>query len=113
MKLARRPRRIGIAMIYVLVIASVLFGFAAMAVDLGMIMVTKTELQSTIDSASLAGVSGLSVSPAEARKRAKDMAKLNKVNGKPFILLDTDIEMGSWNSVTKTMTLLTGANESK
>jgi hypothetical protein len=76
-------------------------------------MLARSQLRAAVDAASLAGASGLSVSPTEARNRAKAIALANPVNGVPLTLLDSDIEMGSWNTYTRQFTLLTGSNESK
>lgn len=85
----------------------------AFAVDLGYITVAKAELRAAIDAANLAGASGLIISPAEARTRAKNIAASNKVGGKPLVLLDSDIELGRWDTTAKKFVLLTGSDESK
>jgi hypothetical protein len=50
-------------------------------------------------------------SGSNARARAKTIAAENSVNTKPLVLLDTDIELGTWNATTRQFTLLTGAAE--
>ena len=79
--------------------------------DFGYVSIVKTQLRASLDAASLAGISGLSVSPTEARTRAKAMAASNKVNNVPQVLLDSDIELGTWNFTTKQFVVLTGSNE--
>lgn len=106
-----RSRR-GVALIYVLTIFTVLIGLAAFAADYGLIRMTKVNLQSAVESATLAAGSGLSVSPTEARNRAKTIAASNFVNGSALILLDSDIELGMWNANTRQFTLVTGTGES-
>src|SRR5204862_504460 len=69
-------------------------------------------LQTTVDAAARAGCTGLQVSPAEVRIRAKAIAASNTVNGAPLTLLDSDIELGTWEPVGKTFALLSGAAES-
>jgi hypothetical protein len=101
------------AIMYLLTVLGAVVGFASFAVDYGKVTLAKTELRRSVDAACLAGCSGLSVSPTEARNRAKAYALSNSVNGSPLTLLDSDIELGSWNGTTKQFTVFTGANESK
>lgn len=105
-------RRRGAALVYCLVMLTVLLGLASFAADYGLVTVVKSELQSAVDAASIAGTGGLSISPAEARARAKAIALSNRVNGRPLTLLDSDIELGTWNTTTNDFVVLTGANES-
>lgn len=98
-------------MIYTVIALLAMLGFASFAVDLGVVSVTRAELSTAVDAACAAGCTGLSISPAEARARAKAIASQNKVNGKPFVLLDSDIELGTWNTATGQFVLLTGAGE--
>lgn len=107
----RRPR--GIAIVYAIIVLIAMLAIAAFAVDYGYAQVVRSQLHTALDAASLAGASGLLVSPTEARTRAKNVATANKVNGVSLTLLDSDIELGTWNSTTKTFTVLNGSNESK
>src|SRR4051812_40562124 len=91
----------------------ILIAFLAFAVDYGYVSLARSELRTAIDAANLAGTSGLTVSPAEARKRAKDIAAQNKVAGDALILQDSDIELGNWDTATNTFVVLSAANESK
>lgn len=104
-------RRRGMSLIFVAAMFCVLVGMASFAVDYGKVNLARTELRRSVDAACLAGCSGLSVSPAEARARARAYALSNPVNGAPLTLLDSDIEMGSWNAETRVFTVLSGANE--
>lgn len=111
MNTTTRSRR-GVALVYLLIFFTVLLGIAAFAADYGLIRTTKVSLQTAVEAATLAAGSGLSVSPTEARNRAKSIATANMVNGAALNLLDTDIEFGSWNANTRQFTLLTGTSES-
>lgn len=95
----------------VIVSFTVLIGFVAFAVDLGYISMVKNELRAACDAASLAGASGLPVSPAEARRRAIEIGEQNIVNGKPIEIRDSDIELGTWNASTKQFSALAGSSE--
>ena len=58
----------------------VVLGFAAMAIDVGLFLHEKRELQNAADAAALAGVQELPYSSAEAEARAQDWAVNNGVN---------------------------------
>lgn len=109
LKLKIRPR--GMALIYVLVAMVALIAMASLAVDFGKLQIAKSELTTAVDSAGLAAASGLRISPYEARLRAKTFAAKNKVDGKSLTLLDSDIQMGKWDSSSRAFVVLTGANE--
>lgn len=105
--------RRGFSLLYVTIFLTVSFAIGSLVVDYGMVRLAKTELSAAVDAAALAGSSGLSISPAETRARAKATAAANLVNGKPLTLLDSDIMLGTWDANTRTFTLLTGSNESR
>ncbi|MEZ0263541.1 MAG: vWA domain-containing protein [Phycisphaerae bacterium] len=99
-------------LIQVMLLFTLLVGLVTFAVDYGQLRHAKTELQSTVESAALAGTAGLAVSPAEARVRAKAVAAQNTVNGAPLALLDSDLELGIWDTAARTFTPVSVANES-
>jgi Flp pilus assembly protein TadG len=101
------------AIAYFFISGVVLLGLATFAVDLGYIVSVKSELHASVDAACLAAASGLPVSPAEARNRAKAIGASNTVNGQPLTLQDTDIELGSWNASANEFTKLNAADENK
>src|SRR5690606_20301189 len=96
----------------VIAIMILMLVMAMCAVDVGHIWMTKAELRAACDAAVFAGASGMSISPATARSRAKAAAMANPVNGAGLQLQDSDIEFGTWNPATRTFTKLTGADES-
>lgn len=115
--MARFIRTAHLRRAFVIPLAIILFTLfltmVAFAVDLGYINMSRSELRAAVDAANLAGASGLQVSPAEARARAKSIAASNKVGGKSVVLQDSDIELGRWDTSTKKFTLYTGSDESK
>lgn len=87
--------------------------FTSLSIDYGTVQLCRMQLQTGVDAAALAGATGLAVSPAEARSRAKLTAAANPVGGRPLVLLDSDIELGTWNATLRTFTVLTGSAESQ
>jgi Flp pilus assembly protein TadG len=110
--LVRRGRYGGMLPLIVIVL-TVMIAMAVLAVDFGHVTLAKTELRAAVDAACLSGSTGLAVSPAEARARAKAIALTNTVNGSPVVLEDSDIELGTWDATTKEFVLLTGAAEAQ
>lgn len=105
-------RRTGMTLIYLVIAFTALVGVTSFAVDYGKAVLAKSKLKGAVDAATLAGASGLAVSPTEVRTRAKATAALNMVNGQGLVLLDSDIELGTWNPTTGQFVLLTGSAES-
>src|SRR5688572_2363120 len=106
-------RRRGTVFLYIILCLVVMIGFVSFAVDWSLVAIAKSELHAAVDAAGLAGASGLPISPAEARSRAKDYALRNKINGQPLVLLDSDIELGTWNPTSRQFVVLTGPDENK
>lgn len=109
----------GTTIIIVAVSILALLGFAALAVDLGYVMVTRNELQNVADSAALAAARQLGhdyeqmsyaqqnayvCDPAPLVTTAKDVALQNKAAGINIVVNDGDVTIGQWNAQTKTLT---------
>jgi len=104
----------GVAAIVVGVCLLMFLGFAALAVDVGYVMVSRNELQNIADAAALAGARKLGtiyepMSLTEIKNYVcdrgtivsivKDVAQKNQTVGleAPFVVNDTDIKIGTWN----------------
>lgn len=101
----------GIAFVYIALLLFALVGFVAIAIDLGYMYTSKTQLQNSADSASLAGAALLdgtnSTEQTAARNAALDFAGKNQVAGNSFQIAsdatntlsnDNDITVGNWNA---------------
>jgi len=100
--LARRSRRRGIAVIYVLFALIVMLGFCSLAVDLGRVQTAKTELRRAVDAAARSGAASLPQGLADVQKAALDIASKNKVDNLSLTLNTTDVQIGIWNKSTQT-----------
>ncbi len=103
----RLGRRGGVA-VFVAVVLIVMFGFAALAVDIGYLMLSSTQMQSASDSASLAGGTELTPglgrfafkTPAEVEASARPVAQTfaganrNAEQNSTYIDQDRDVEFG-------------------
>jgi Flp pilus assembly protein TadG len=98
---------------------TVLMGFLALAVDFGRVMLERTELQNAADAAALGGAMELP-SITDAITQASAIAARNYVSGQPLVLLtnnaaeaQNDVQFVTWDSSTRTYSLLTGTNRTK
>lgn len=109
----------GVAAIIVSVTLVMFLGFAALAVDLGYVMVTRNELQNVADAAALGATRQLGViyeglsygqmptyvcDPAGLINVAREIAVKNGAGGKAVAINDSDVTIGRWNASTKVLT---------
>jgi len=76
----------------------------SLGVDYGRVQLVKTELQRTADAAARYGATGLATSVTLARTNAKASAAENKADGTSVVLKNSDIDFGTWDSITKKFT---------
>lgn len=92
---------------------TVLIGMAAFAIDCGMIVLARGQLQNAADAGALAGAAALSASPAAAQTAAQAAAQANKVCGASVsVVTAQDIQLGTWDKDLLTFTVLTGSAQS-
>jgi Flp pilus assembly protein TadG len=96
----------GVVLIFVAISLVLLAAFVALAIDVGFMFTAKADLQSSVDAAALAGASGLTLGPAEARARAIEYAQKNPVFNYAVNLELSDIELGTWNASTRSFAVL-------
>ena len=109
----------GVAAIVVGVCLMMFLGFAALAVDLGYVMVTRNELQNVADAAALGATRQLGViyeglsygqmptyacDPAVLINVAREIAVKNGAGGKAVAINDSDVTIGRWNASTRVLT---------
>jgi len=104
---ARRRRGAIIVLAAFLMIA--MLGFVAFSVDLGWIVLVKTELQNAADSAALAAGTKMSDSRANMESIAQNYAGRHTAGGQAVALTSTDIEYGLWDSESQSFVPSTGA----
>lgn len=101
--LVRRRRRASIVVLAALFLVAFL-GMAAFAVDVGYIMVVKTQLQVAVDSAAMAATASMSGTADDVRNAAKQFAGYHTAGGKAVALTDAEIEFGTWDVGAATFT---------
>src|SRR5688572_1800376 len=96
--------RRGVGLTYSIVILIALCAMASFAVDMGRIVIVKTQLRAAADAAALAAAQDVLRDTAAARASAILVAKANKADGSDVILDSSDVEFGNWNESTRSWT---------
>lgn len=107
MSIVRTRRRQGAVLVFIAICLVVLFGFAALAIDLSYHRTLQLQAQNAADSAAYAGLVALRESDdeTEAYNVAAEMLSRHTVGG---TVPNADIEIGEWNFDTQTFS--EGAN---
>ncbi len=79
-------REEGNALVLIALALVTILGFSALAIDIGVMLTARTQLQDAVDAAALAGASGLLFSQAEATNRAIALAGLNDCINQPVVI---------------------------
>ncbi|HYE20468.1 MAG TPA: pilus assembly protein TadG-related protein [Tepidisphaeraceae bacterium] len=96
---------------YAIIALSALVGLSSLGVDYGRVQVAKYELQRAADAAARAAAASLSSGVAAVQTTAVTYAGYNSADGTAIsVAAGTDVEFGTWNSVTRTFTVLTGVD---
>ncbi len=108
----QHSQRRGVILVLTAVVLIVMIGFVALTVDVGLIQLTRTQLQAAADASALAGATELSGTldaatvRANARVAAVDVAKLYRNGDQSSVSLDpiNDITFGkvAWNTAAQT-----------
>jgi Flp pilus assembly protein TadG len=101
----RRPR--GMALIWTSLVLVLMLVISLMAVDYGRAQLAKAELRRAADSAARAGAAELLLDPDDAIDVAKEYAAKHRADGRTVNLLNSDIEVGTWDSKTRVFTRAT------
>src|SRR5436190_24221849 len=104
-------RRRGVALVYTAIVILVLIGFVGLALDWGYVFWVANGLQTSADSAALAGAQKLKSSQTAARAAAVRLASKN-LAGSKFVHLnsntanaaDGDVVLGKYNRAAHTFT---------
>jgi len=90
------------------VMLTAIVGLLAVAVDLGYMVLVRSQLQIAADSAALAGASSLAEGPQAVFTTADRFARYHTSGGCQLFLLHDDVELGFWDR--KTREFLPGVN---
>lgn len=113
LKNARLISRRGGVLIYCVIAMTVLMGFCSLAVDLGRVQTTKSQLQAAADAAARYGIANIASGITTVQTCASNAASQNSADG-VAVALDTtqDVEFGTWSTTSSTFTVLSGTARS-
>jgi Flp pilus assembly protein TadG len=104
----RRPRsrraRLGAIVVLAAFLIVGMLGMIAFAVDVGVMLLLKTQLQVAADSAAMAAASVLGSQSSDPITTAQQFASYHEAGGKTIGLTNADIEYGAWDSNAKSFT---------
>lgn len=100
----RRPSRRGAIVVLAAILAVVMLGVVAFALDLGYVLLVRTQLQAAADSSALAAAASANLTRGEMEGVAKQYAGYHQAAGRAVQLNSPDIEYGNWDTATRVFT---------
>jgi len=82
----------------------VMLGMVAFSIDVGYMLLVRTQLQTAADSAAMAACASMSGTAADVTAAAQQFAGYHVAGGKTVSLGSSDVEFGTWDAATKTFT---------
>lgn len=99
---SQRPRRRGVVIVLSALLIIVICAMTAMAVDVGFMMLVRTQLQVAADAGALAGGNALHMNRNQVTKIAKEYVKKHDAGGSRIKGTETLVEFGIWDTETNT-----------
>jgi Flp pilus assembly protein TadG len=99
----KKSRRAAVVVLVALLIVFLL-GMVAFGVDIGYIVLVRTQLQAAADSAAMAAVVEMVNDPDNTYSMAQSYASKHWAGGEDVALETADVQIGSWDSEAKTFT---------
>lgn len=106
-----RFRSPALVVVQVMVLLTVIFGFAALSIDLGLIYLSTAEMQVAVDAGALSGATSLSAGNATAADEARAYAARHYVDAQAMVTgpgTVVDVVIGNWEGLSRTFNPLTG-----
>src|SRR5689334_8532080 len=104
-RLRRSPDdRRGAITVLAAVLMVVMLGFVAFGVDVGYMLLVKTQLQVAADSAAMAAAANMAGTQSQMNAAAQLYAGYHQAGGKQVTLQTSDIQYGLWDSTARTFT---------
>ncbi len=99
----KHPRR-GVTLVLAAIFMVVMLGMIAFAVDIGQIVLARTQLQAAADSAAMAAAASMGLPRNEMEAVANQFAGYHSAVGTPVELNSDNIEYGTWDVSTRVFT---------
>ena len=95
---SRQLRRRGATLVLCAILIVFMMGLLAFAIDLGYIVLVRTQMQTAADAGALAGAAATFLGTETAEEEALRFIGYNEAGGHPIKSDDVDIRFGMWNS---------------
>ena len=97
----RSQQRRGAVTVLAAILMVAMLGFVAFGVDVGYMLVVKTQLQVAADSAAMAAAANMAGTQSQMNTVAQQFAGYHQAGGKAVSLQNSDIEYGLWDSTAR------------
>jgi Flp pilus assembly protein TadG len=97
-------RRRGAILIVSLLLIVLMLGMMAFSIDIGYIVLARSQLQAAADSTALAAAASMHLDRMDMEAVARRYASANTVTARPVQIDSSDIEYGAWDTATRTFT---------
>ncbi|MBN2580787.1 MAG: VWA domain-containing protein [Pirellulales bacterium] len=101
---ARKPSRRGVTILLAILLIVFMLGMVAFALDLGYIVLVRTQLQTAADASAMAAASVMALPREEMYATAQQYAGYHVAGGKIVSLRDADVQYGAWDANRRTFT---------
>jgi len=98
------PRRRGAIIVLSALLMVVVFGLAAFAIDIGYMMLVRTQLQTAVDAGAMAAGNAMNGTPADVIAVGQEYVQYHTAGGRSIGTAETTVEMGIWDADTRTFT---------
>ena len=99
----QQSRRAAVLVLSALLLV-VMLGMVAFALDIGYIVLVRTQLQAAADSAAMASAATMGSTMADSVKTAQEFGAYHLAGGKTVKVATPDVEFGTWDVSTRTFT---------
>ena len=101
---SKRPDRRAVTLVFSVVLILLILGMVAFGLDVGYMVLVRTQLQVAADSSATAAAANLGRPVEELNAAAKQFANYHHAGGANVSLATEDIELGIWDSKKRTFT---------
>jgi len=100
----QRKRRRGVTMVLAVFLIFIVGAMIAFAVDIGFIVLVRTQLQAAADSSAMAAAASMGLPREEMVGIAEEYAGYHQAGGEKVLMNSQDVEYGLWDPDTRTFT---------
>lgn len=96
-----RAKRRGAILLLAALLMVLMIGMIAFGVDMGIVVMTRTQLQSAADSSAMAAAASMGLAQSDMQAVARQYANYHKAGTRNVQLQDSDVQYGTWDVATR------------